>query len=262
LRGIKIIIESAAITHVGLVRSNNEDNYYVNGKFKRDNTISTEGYKDVTPRSAYLYAVCDGMGGEDFGEIASMIAVATLARYQDTDIRQTVMEYINKANDIICGQIEKNDGVRGGTTIAILYINGNKAISYNIGDTRVYLLRGEELYLLSEDHTEAERMVKMGLITSEEAKTHKSKHKLTQHLGIFPDELLIEPYVSVDVDIYKNDVFLVCSDGLTDMVSDDEIRVILSMQDADTVQIAKKLSATAQTYGGKDNSTVVVVRAT
>jgi len=257
-----INFECTAITHVGNVRSNNEDNYYVNGKFKKDNNVPTEGYTDTSIRDSYIYAVCDGMGGEYFGEIASMIAVAVLGEYQHTDMRYTILDYIDRTNGIICGEIEKHNGVRSGTTLALLYIYGNKAISFNLGDSRVYLLRKRELFLLSEDHTEAQRMVDMGIITEEEAKFHSSKNRLTQHFGIFPEELIIEPYVSDEIKIKKNDIFLLCSDGLTDMVSDDEIRIILSMDHMDTVGIAKKLSAAADAYGGKDNTTVVVIKAT
>jgi len=261
---IIISIESTAITHVGLVRTNNEDNYYVNGKFKRDNNVATEGYTDKTVRNSYLYAVCDGMGGEDFGELASMIAVAVLTEYQDDDMQEMIMDYIERTNSIICGEIRKNNGVRIGSTLALLYISGSKAISYNIGDSRIYLLRKNgkmsELYLLSEDHTEAQGMVDMGLISDEEAKYHKSRHKLTQHLGIFPEEQYIAPYVSQEVKLRRDDIFLVCSDGLTDMVSDDEIRVILSADNADSAVLAKRLSAAAQSYGGKDNATVIVVK--
>lgn len=253
-------IESTAITHVGLVRSNNEDSYYINGKYKSNNNAAAEGYTDTRQRASNLYAVCDGMGGENFGELASMIAVKTLAVYQTSDIRHTVSEYIKRANKYICIEIERNRGLRIGTTIAILYLHKNKAISYNVGDSRVYLLRKGDLYLISEDHTEAQHMVKMGLISEEEAINHKSKNRLTQHLGVFPHELIIEPYASQEIKIKKNDIFLLCSDGLTDMVSDDEIREILSINDADTTDIAKELAATAQTYGGKDNTTVIVIK--
>jgi len=259
-----IKVESAAITHVGSVRSNNEDNYYVNGKFKRNNRIATEGYADSENRDSYLYAVCDGMGGEDLGELASMIAVAVLAEYQNDDMYEMIMDYVERTNSIICGEIRKNNGIRIGSTLAMLYISEGKAVSFNIGDSRVYLLRkngkNSELYLLTEDHTEAQRMVQMGLINDDEAKTHNSKHKLTQHFGIFPEEFEIEPHVSQEVKLKKNDIFLVCSDGLTNMVDDDEIRVILSMDNVDMVSIAKKLSAAAQYYGGKDNATVIVVK--
>ena len=261
MRVTDIYFECTAITHVGSVRSNNEDNYYVNGKFKKDNNVPTEGYTDTSVRDSYIYAVCDGMGGEYFGEIASMIAVAVLAEYQNTDMRYTILDYIDRTNRIICSETEKHNGARCGTTLAMLFIYGKKAMSFNLGDSRVYLLRKNDLYLLSEDHTEAQRMVDMGMISEEEAKHHSAKNRLTQHLGIFPNELTIEPFVSEEIKIKKNDIFLICSDGLTDMVSEDEIREILSMQ-TDTVGIAKRLSAAADAYGGKDNTTVVVIKAT
>lgn len=255
-----IYIESAAITHVGLVRTKNEDNYYVNGKIKEDMKLPTEGYAETEDHDAYLYAVCDGMGGEGLGEVASMIAVKVLGDFQMTDIRQSAIDYMQRANKLICYASEKNNGVTIGTTLALLYIHGNKAISYNVGDSRVYLLRKKELYLLSEDHTEAARMVNMGVISEEDAKHHPAKHKLTQYLGVSSEEMIIEPYISQEIKVKKNDIFLVCSDGLTNMVTDDEIREILSLKKFDVVSLAKELSAAAEAHGGKDNTTVVVAK--
>ena len=254
-------IECSAITYIGLVRENNEDNYYINGKYKADSSVDTEGFVDKQQRDSYLYAVCDGMGGESFGELASMIAVESLAEYQSTDIKRTIREYIQKANKLICGEIVKNNGIRSGTTLALLYICDNKAISYNIGDSRIYLQRNEDLYLLSEDHTEAQRLVKMGIIKPEEAGSHKSRNKLTQHFGIFPDEMVIEPFVSEEVGLRKNDIFLLCSDGLTDMVSDDDIADILSLEGKDTTDMVKKLASKTQENGSKDNVTIIVIKA-
>ena len=257
---IRIKIESAAITHVGLVRGNNEDNYYVNGKYKVNNNIATEGYKDTSKRDSYLYAVCDGMGGENLGEVASMIAVETLADYQSTDIQRTVKDYIKRANKYICDEIIKNNGVRSGTTLALLYICDNKAVSYNVGDSRVYLLRKGDLYLMSEDHTEAQQMVNMGLLDEEDAENHSSRNVLTQYLGIFPEEHIVEPYISQEIKIKKKDIFLLCSDGVTDMIDNDDIGEILTSKNTDTVELAKQLAAAAQTHGGRDNATVVVVK--
>jgi len=253
-------IESAVITYIGLVRKNNEDNYYINGKYKTDSSIATEGYVDKANRNSYLYAVCDGMGGERYGELASMIAVKTLAPYQTTDISRTIYDYIQNANRLICDEIEKNNGVRSGTTLALLYIRDNKAISYNIGDSRIYFFRDGDLYLMSDDHTEAQRLVRMGVLKEEEAGTHKSRNMLTQHLGIFPDELIIKPYVSEEVKLRKNDILLLCSDGLTDMVCDDNIADILWQSEITTTDIVKKLATATQANGGTDNATIIVVK--
>jgi len=259
---INIKVECTVITHVGLVRGNNEDNFFINGRCKSDNTVTAEGFIDNIPRDAYIYAVCDGMGGESAGEVASMIAAKVLMEYMSTDIRHTVSSYIQKANKYICDEITANNGVRSGTTLALLYIRDNKATSYNLGDSRIYLLRKGDLYLLTEDHTEVQRLIKMGMIDEESAKHHKSRNKLTQHLGIFPDELIIEPYISKVIKLKKDDIFLICSDGLTDMVCDDDIADIMADKSLDTSGIAKELSATAQENGGKDNTTVIVVKVT
>ena len=253
-------IESSAITHIGLVRTNNEDNYYVNGKSKTNNTVAAEGYTDDITRDSYIYAVCDGMGGESYGELASMIAVKTLAVYQSTDIRHTIMEYIRRANKYICDELLKFGDVRSGTTLALLFIKGNKAISYNIGDSRIYLKRKRNLYLLTEDHTEAQYLVNMGMLNENDVAGHESKNLLTQYLGILPDEMVIEPYVSQEIKLKKNDILMICSDGLTDMVSNDEIADILAQSDLSSTDLAKELAATAQEHGGKDNTTVIVVK--
>jgi len=255
-------VESSVITHVGLVRRSNEDNYYVNGKYKSVGGGAAEGYADSVQRKSYVYAVCDGMGGESFGELASMIAVKTLSIYQETDLRQTITEYVKRANMFICKEMEKFSGARIGTTLAILFINNNRATAYNIGDSRVYLLRSGDLFLLTEDHTEAQRMVELGMIHEDEAEIHPARNKLTQHLGIYPDEMIIEPYISQEIKLKKNDVLLVCSDGLTDMVDADELREILSMEGSNTTEIAKELAATAQAYGGRDNTTAIVIQIT
>ena len=239
----KLKIESAAITHVGSVRDNNEDNYFVNGRYKTDSNINTEAFSDKKEHLSYTYAVCDGMGGESYGELASLIAVATLAKYQKTDIRRTISDYIRHANDFICDLIRKNNKRKSGTTIALLNIQKNTAISYNIGDSRVYFYRKGMLYLLTEDHVDA-----------------NSKNNLTQYLGIFPSEMSIDPYVSDEVKIKKGDIFVLCSDGLNDLVEASEIVEVLSLEKDDVTETVKKLAGLSQEKGGKDNVTVIVVK--
>jgi len=255
-----IYIESTVITHIGLVRSNNEDNYFINGICKSDNKVTVEGYADNRLRDTYLYGIFDGMGGERLGDKASMIASKSLIEFMTTDIRHTISDYINKANKLICDEIIKNKGVRSGTTLAMLYIRDGKATVYNIGDSRVYLYRNGDLYLLSEDHTEAQRLVNMGKLDEASARNHKSRNKLTQHLGIFPDEIKLEPYVSKEIKLKRKDILMICSDGLTDMVCDDDIGEIMARYDLDASGITKELAATAQENGGRDNTTVIVAK--
>ena len=253
-------ITCSAATDLGKVRDSNEDNFYVNGKFKEYSETPHERFFDDREREQYLYAVYDGMGGEQYGRLASLIAVKTLVEYQSADFRKAVNDYVKKANKLICDEIEKNNGVRIGTTIAIVHIKDGNAVSCNIGDSRVYLFRNNRLIQLSEDHTQAQRLVKMGIIKKDAARSHKDRHKLTQHLGIFPDEFIIQLHISKDVAVKQSDIFLLCSDGLTDMVSDEIITEILSSAETDTTDLAGKLVKTALENGGKDNITAVVVK--
>ena len=112
---------------------------------------------------------------------------------------------------------------------------------------------------LSRDHTQAQSMVDMGLLKPEEMNSHKGKHKLTQHFGIFPDEIIIQPYESEVISIMENDIFILCSDGLTDMMDDGEIASI-ACENLSPKDMASKLVDIAVEKGGKDNTTVVVAR--
>jgi len=251
---------ATAYTHIGNVRSNNEDNYSLNGKYKSNTDVKEDLCFGNIAKETQVYSVCDGMGGQEFGEKASLIAVKTLVEFAGKKFDKAVTKYIEKTNKLICTEIDKNSGVRIGTTLSLLYINEqNKAIAYNIGDSRVYMLRSGELSQLSIDHTQAQRLIELGLLQKENANNHKSKHKLTQHLGIFPDELIIEPHISEEVELRQGDIFLLCSDGLTDMLTDDEIEEVLSKPE-DTTDLARLLVNNSLDRGGKDNVTVVVIK--
>lgn len=252
-------IESAVFCHVGRVRSNNEDNYYINGKYRWNFSENEAFEKDVKSADKALYAVSDGMGGEDLGELASWIAVRNLYPAKISEVRESAIDSIEKANNEICSEIRENRGRRIGATLVMLYIDDKKAISCNVGDSRAYLFRDKALIQISEDHNEAMQMARMGIISKEEAENHHFRHALSQHLGIFKDELLIEPYFSDEISLKKGDVFLLCSDGLTDMVANEEIcRIITEFKSPS--KIGEALKEMALLNGGKDNITVLVAK--
>lgn len=257
---VMVKLSGFAATHVGEIRRNNEDNYYINGQYKKGMDALTDACQNDSACGRYLCAVCDGMGGEAFGETAAFIAVKTLDKYLNTDFRKKSDEYIEKANKLICDEIEKNDGARIGTTLALLYIQNETAVAYNVGDSRIYLYRKNKLRQLSEDHNQTQRLVRLGLLKQSDARNHKDKHKLTQHLGIFPEELIIEPYISQEISLKQGDIFLLCSDGLTDMLTDEEIAEFLK-QEKDIKKRGEALIQAALQHGGKDNVTVVLVKA-
>lgn len=255
---MKFQISAAAVTHTGHVRSNNEDNYYLCGQIREDVSVGESKHTFSGGTKMFLAAVCDGMGGENFGERASLLAVQTLKPSRWNAVRETARTGVRQANSRICAEIEKNGGGRMGSTLAALYIDEEKAISCNVGDSRVYHLRGGSLRQLSTDHNKARRLVELGVLTPEQAAKHHSRHELTQHLGIFEHELVLEPAFSEEIELIAGDIFLLCSDGLTDMVSETEITARLTGGGTPEEQ-AKDLIQMALAAGGKDNVTVLIL---
>jgi len=249
---------SDAICARGLVRSENQDNMYVNGVFREnvsDNSVFR--YADAFDNQG-LYAVADGMGGEKHGEIAALEAVRGMGSIDLADGCEGIARHIVACNAAICG-LMRESGVRIGSTFVGLYIIEKRAELINIGDSRLYLQRGKELSQLSRDHTSVRQMLELGAITQEEARMHPNRHKLSQHLGIFPSEMIIEPY-TVSLEIEIGDIFLLCSDGLTDMVYDDEIKAILEAPSS-IIEKTAALYEEAINNGGKDNITIILVQA-
>ena len=156
-------------------------------------------------------------------------------------------------------EMKRRGNRRMGSTLTALYIDDGKAVCCNVGDSRGYLLRGGKLSQLSVDHNKAGRMVELGVLTPKQAARHPSRHELTQHLGIFADEMVIEPAMSQPVKLEDGDLFLLCSDGLTDMVSPEDIKKILSGK-ALPQEMVKELIQLALAGGGRDNVTAIVLQ--
>ena len=256
----KIKLKISAQLNIGLKRENNEDNIYLNGDYIKPR--DSLPYKNTLTFENGVFAVCDGMGGEEHGEYASLCGVKTLADYNDrmleTEDREGLVNaLIEDINSQICAEI-KRKSVRIGSTISILCINNGMADIFNIGDSRVYLIRKNKLTQLSLDHTLVRQKVDMGIITKEQAETDRDKHKLTQHLGIFPDEMLIEAY-HITEKVKVHDEFLICSDGLTDMLSDNDIEEIVNFSET-TEQATDLLMKKALGNGGKDNTSIVLIK--
>ena len=141
----------------------------------------------------------------------------------------------------------------------MLCVKNGVADLYNVGDSRIYLLRNGVLTQLSKDHTIVQQKLDLGAIAAEQAASDSGRHKLTQHLGIFESEMLIEAH-HIQKQVQPDDVFLLCSDGLTDMVSDKAIcQILIIAKSCD--EAAEKLLEAALENGGKDNVSVIVVNA-
>jgi len=260
---MNIKYDICAQTDIGSVRAENEDNLSINNKYIR--SFERGNWEAQTVVDECVVTVCDGMGGESFGEFASGCAVSNIAGcYEDilstrgTDQVEMVNALILKINQQICDEMSKQN-TRIGSTIAMLCIKNGEADIYNIGDSRIYLFRNETLKKLSRDHTIAQQKYDIGAITAEQIEHDPGKHKLTQHLGIFENEMIIEAHHE-NIQIQPDDIFLLCSDGLTDMVSDSNIQQILS-ESKNPDSAVSKLVETALENGGKDNVSVIIVQA-
>lgn len=252
-------LSASALTHVGCVRQNNEDNFYLQGHIREDVNEQQAKWDCTAPDVCFLAAVADGMGGEAAGELASLTAVRALRPSVFALAQETLQESVTRANDRICEEIRNNGGRRMGSTLAALFIDEGKALCGNIGDSRCYRMRGGTLTQLSTDHNKARRMVELGVLTPEQAAHHRSRHELTRHLGIFEEEMVLRPTFCEPVELREGDVFLLCSDGLNDVVTDEAIAACLSDDIGPEVQ-ASRLVQLALEGGGRDNITVVVIR--
>lgn len=233
-----IRLAAGAATDPGVVRSVNEDNFLVD-----------EG----------LYAVADGMGGHVYGEVASTVAVEAL---HSGDF-EGLIEGVRFANREVWQRARDDSSLRGmGTTMCAIALiedaEGTQVLQVaNVGDSRAYRFRSNELEQLTEDHSLVEELVREGRISAEEAKVHPQRNIVTRVLGVEPD-------VEVDckiVDPYVGDRYLICSDGLFNEVAEDDIADVLRRQ-RDPQQASVELVRMAREAGGRDNITVVLVDVT
>lgn len=250
-------ISFAAITCRGRIRSENQDYFYCDGFFREG--ISNHGlirHSGVANMPA-LFAVADGMGGEADGALAALEVIRGLKQLSGPATPAQLVPYLRRSNRSLCCMIERNGGRRMGTTFVSASFYDDQVCIMNLGDSRAYAFQNGRLTQLSRDHTVVNSMMDMGLLTASQVKSHPERHKLTQHLGIFEDEMIIEPNV-VAGSCEPGDRFLLCSDGLTDSVEDLQIQGILSSEKA-PADIAEALYGQALAGRSKDNITVVIM---
>lgn len=228
---------TSGLTDTGRKRSANEDSMLV-----RDD--------------AHLWIVADGMGGHHAGAWASdriRKSLAGLDLTDDFDLNFSRIDAaVHEANDAIVAE-SKRVGAVMGSTVAILHCCGGKFAILWVGDSRVYLRRNGELYRMTTDHSEVQEMVEAGLISDEQAAVHPRRSVLTRAVGASP-VLRVDAIVDA---VDSGDTFLLCSDGLSSLVSDIEIEQ--SMAGSSPADIAGELVRLALDHGGKDNVTVIAV---
>jgi protein phosphatase len=245
-----------AVTDVGRKRKGNEDSHFVNPEQN-------------------LFVVADGMGGHAAGEVASKIAVEAINEFVcltggDKDITwpfglddsisydgnrlKTAVRYANRK--VLDATREKAEYEGMATTVAAVLLDGAVANLAHVGDSRVYLLRDGRIEQLTADHSWINEQIQSGLLSADQARTHPLRNVVTRALGGKADcQVEMQAH-----DLRAGDILLMCSDGLTTMMPDDEISRVMQGADGDLGSAAEALVSSANERGGEDNITVVLIR--
>ncbi len=248
-------IEMATATHAGMVRAHNED------------SIGTDA-------SIGLAVLADGMGGYNAGEVASGIAVALISKEtRDTVAQIPPFERDRTSGELMAVQILRNVVARAntsifqaassqpqyagmGTTLVVALLSDNQITIAHVGDSRLYRLRDAQLSQLTRDHSLLQEQIDSGMITKEMARRSQNKNLVTRAVGI-------EPEVEADINTFEakeGDMYLLCSDGLNDMVEDEDILLTLGSLQTNMPLAANQLVQMANDNGGRDNISVILIR--
>ena len=249
------VLTTAGLTHVGMKRSHNEDSLFLMDEQQ-------------------FYVVADGMGGHASGEVASKLAVETLQAFYDetaADLEKTWPYKMDKAlsyeeNRIITGvklanksifeQAQADLRLKGmGTTVVAIKVNGNEVFVGHVGDSRAYRIRDGAIEQITEDHSLLNDYIKMRNLTPEEIENFPHKNVIVRALGM-KDQVQVDTSRQVPE---PNDILLLCSDGLSGMITDDEI-LDVTLEHEDLDEACGALIEAANNNGGNDNVTVVLVR--
>lgn len=234
------------VSHTGKCRKINQDNFICNGEYLhyRNNGTGKILYGDKTIKEATVFGIFDGMGGEECGEIAAYLAAKRAHGYEfgGKDPENELIAYCRTANNDICRYTEEMKRSSMGTTAAMLLFIQKKIYLCNIGDSKVFCLSKGKMQQISYDHVS--RAV------------GGKKPPLIQNLGIPEEELWISPYTAAG-EYRDGDIYLICSDGLTDMVNTVEIADILTIPDSKTA--TRMLLQRALDNGGKDNVSFIII---
>lgn len=253
-----------AKTDIGKRYKSNEDFYVLPMINKK------VGIEYVNPKAGMLFVLCDGMGGGNAGEVASKLTATWITKdyYGEKKTKissllekfnkpkkvemQAIIRSVNKRLYKLSKEYEQYNGM--GTTLVTALFKDEKIFIDSVGDSRCYRFRNNELLQLTEDQSEVWNLFKMGAITKDEIRSHPRNNIITMAIGTIED-IEINEY---EYTVQKKDIYLLCCDGLTDMVSEDDIKKILMAQDDLEIK-ANKLIQAANDAGGKDNITVILI---
>ena len=239
------MIKTFSITDIGKKRKLNQD--YV--------------YTSETPVGPLpnLFLVADGMGGHKAGDYASRCAIETIVDYigrtGDVEPVGILEAAVARANEMVRYKASSDEAYNGmGTTLVAATIEGNRMRVANVGDSRLYVVGSRKINQITRDHSYVEEMVRMGEIRRDQARSHPDKNIITRAVGA-EENIAVDFF---DVTLQPGDIVLMCSDGLTNMIEDEEIRMILQGK-RDLVEKAESRVNAANNNGGKDNIAVVLI---
>ncbi|WP_026526842.1 Stp1/IreP family PP2C-type Ser/Thr phosphatase [Butyrivibrio sp. VCD2006] len=238
------MLKTFSITDVGQKRKLNQD--YVFSSDRRIGNLSN------------VFIVADGMGGHNAGDYASKFTVNTMVEEIEKSFEQNPVRIlenaIKRANQKLRAKASEDEQLYGmGTTVVAATVMGRYLQVANVGDSRLYVI-GDDIRQITRDHSLVQEMVRAGGLDPEEARTHKEKNIITRAIGA--DDTVDVDFFNVELE--KGDIVLMCSDGLTNMLEDQEIRMIVSGQ-RDIIEKAQKLVDMANQHGGKDNIAVILI---
>lgn len=267
-----LTVHSFGLTDPGKVRATNEDQFLIAVLLK---ALHVQGTSLPHPKvqhsndRSYLFVVADGMGGHAGGEQASALAIDSVETFmletfkwffqikgkEEDRVLGEFRSALGRAHARVLAEAAEHPELRGmGTTLTLAYSLNDVLFVANVGDSRCYLFRDRLLYRLTSDHTLVEDMVRQGVLTAEEAATHRWRHVITNAVGMGSSAVKVEVH---KVHLEAGDAVLLCSDGLTDMLPEEEIARVLQTE-AEPEQGCRQLVARANEAGGRDNITVVV----
>ena len=216
--------------------------------------VNQDSFFTKTAGKKCLCFVADGMGGHNAGDVASRVAVEIVGSVKKFD-KETVLNAINEANSNIKSMSECDASLEGmGTTIVLAVLNGEKGYIINVGDSRAYGMNRTVVKQISTDHSYVQNLLDEGKITAEQAKNHPMKNIITRALGVND---IVEPSIR-DLTVAKEDIILLCSDGVSGALSDDEIKICCYENLPETA--AENLCRLAVKNGATDDVTAIVIR--
>ena len=276
-----MVYRAAAATCPGKKKSYNSNNFYLNSKYITDEYCSSQVLltQKKDQKGLQIYAVSEGYGADVYQDEASLIAVKNLFKYHSkkvdelTALRQAgqstanvdmaafVSAYIQSTNNAVKARVNAvGDKARNlQSTLALVCIKGKKVVTANLGDTRIYHYRGGVLRQISEDHTQAQKMVDLNLLTPERAASHPKRHKLTQYFGVHNAENPLMPAI-FEMKSEPGDVYLICSRAFYENITHDEMQN--TVKSCDTVaEIVDRLMSMVAESGFADDTTLVAIQA-